>query len=276
MRLYRSSPLHPALGAHLARLLGLVTAQLPSPQIRLVDGIRWELDLREVIDASLFFSGSFEPRAESVMARHLGPGMTSIDVGANVGYHALRMARQVGLSGRVVAIEPAPGAVARLRRNLALNDLTNVAIVVAALGDHDVQSVELQVQSSYPLSGRGGPERVLTRVARLDSLVLERQLERVDFIKIDVDGQEARVLRGARGTLRRFRPPVLFELDTHGGRGRRGVDRGALRRAYRAGLYHLGRGRLSLVRPRPAGEASATGRGMQSPRFAVAAAPPRP
>lgn len=212
MRLYRRSPLHPALGAHLARLLGLVTARLPSPQIRLVDGIRWELDLREVIDASLFFSGSFEPRAERVMARHLGPGMTAIDVGANVGYHALRMARQVGPSGRVVAIEPAPGAVARLRRNLSLNDLAHAAIVVAALGDHDVESVELQLQSSYPLSGRGGPERVLTRVARLDSLVLERQLERVDFIKIDVDGQEAQVLRGARGTLRRFRPPVLFEL----------------------------------------------------------------
>ena len=212
MRLYRSSPLHPALGAHLARLLGWVTAPLPSPQIRVVDGLRWELDLREVIDSSLFFSGSFEPRAERAIARHLGADMTAIDVGANVGYHALRMARQVGPSGQVIAIEPAPGAVARLRRNLALNDLPNVTIVVAALGDRDIENATLQLQSSYPLSGRGGPEAVCARVARLDSLVLERRLERVDFIKIDVDGQEAQVLRGALGTLRRFHPPVLFEL----------------------------------------------------------------
>jgi FkbM family methyltransferase len=212
MRLYRRSPFHPTLGARLARLLGRVTAHLPSPQVRVVDGIRWELDLREVIDASLFFSGSFEPRAERVIAAHLRPGMTAIDIGANVGYHALRMARHVGAAGHVVAVEPAPGAAARLRRNLALNDFVNVAIVAAALGDTDAEEAGLQLQSSYPLSGRGGPQRVLTRVARLDSLVVERQLGRVDFIKMDVDGQEARVLRGAVETLRRFRPPLLFEL----------------------------------------------------------------
>jgi FkbM family methyltransferase len=212
MRLYRSSPLHPALGASLARLLGLITAHLPSPQIRVVDGIRWELDLREVIDASLFFSGSFEPRAERLIARHLGRDMTAIDVGANVGYHTLRMARQVGPLGQVIAIEPAPRAGARLRRNLALNDSMNVAIVVAALGDHDVETAELRLQSSYPLSGRGAAEPVRVRIARLDSLVLEQGVSRVDLIKIDVDGQEAKVLRGALETLRRFRPPVLFEL----------------------------------------------------------------
>jgi hypothetical protein len=91
MRLYRASPLHPRLGAGLARLLGMATRRIPSPQIRLIDGIRWELDLREVIDASLFFSGSFEPRAERQIASHLGPGMTAIDVGANIGYHTLRI-----------------------------------------------------------------------------------------------------------------------------------------------------------------------------------------
>jgi FkbM family methyltransferase len=212
MRLYRASPLHPALGAALARLLGVATAHLRSPQIRVVRGIRWELDLREVIDASLYFSGSFEPRAERAMARHLGLGMTAIDVGASIGYHTLRMAIQVGPGGRVIAVEPASPVVTRLRRNLALNQLNNVEIVVAALGDHDVETARLRLQSSYPLSGRGAPEAVLVRVARLDSLVLERQLRRVDLIKIDVDGQEAKVLRGAGDTLRRFRPPVFFEL----------------------------------------------------------------
>jgi FkbM family methyltransferase len=147
-----------------------------------------------------------------VIARHLGRDMTAIDVGANVGYHTLRMARQVGPGGQVIAIEPAPKAGARLRRNLALNDWTNVAIVVAALGDHDIESAELRLQSSYPLSGRGAAEAVRVRVARLDSLVLEHQLRRVDFIKIDVDGQEAKVLRGSVETLTRFRPPVFFEL----------------------------------------------------------------
>jgi FkbM family methyltransferase len=213
MRLYRASPLHPGLGAVLARLLGLATALVPSPQIRVVRGIRWELDLREVIDASLYFSGSFEPRAERVIAGCLGPGMVAIDVGANVGYHALPMALHVGPAGRVVALEPSPTTAGRLRRNLALNGLTNVEIVVAAVADQDVEAASLQIQSSYPLSGRGGRETLLARVVRLDSLVLEKQLRRVDFIKIDVDGLEAKVLRGGRETLRRFRPPVFFELS---------------------------------------------------------------
>ena len=212
MRLYRASPLHPRLGAALARLLGMATRHIPSPQIRLIDGIRWELDLREVIDASLYFSGSFEPRAERTLARQLGPGMTAIDVGANIGYHTLRMARSVGPQGQVIAIEPAPRAVARLQRNLALNSFSNVEVVVTALGDHDTELAELQLQSSYPLSGRGGPERTLVRVARLDALVLEQRVSRVDLIKIDVDGQEARVLRGAREALQRFRPALFFEL----------------------------------------------------------------
>lgn len=212
MRLYRASPLHPHLGAYLARLLGLVTKRLPSPQIRVVDGIRWELDLSEVIDASLFFSGSFEPHAERTIARHLGPGMTAIDVGANIGYHALKMARCVGPKGRVLAIEPAARAVARLQRNLALNSFSNVEVVVAASGDRDVDSAELLVQSSYPLSGHGGSQRELVRLVRLDTLVGERQLARVGLIKIDVDGQEGRVLRGARSTLERFRPVLFFEL----------------------------------------------------------------
>lgn len=212
MRLYRRSPFHPRLGTALARGLGVLTAALPSPQIREVRGIRWELDLREVIDASLFFSGSFEPRAEAILAAHLRPGMTAIDVGANIGYHSIPMAKAVGAKGRVVAIEPAPRALARLQRNLALNDVANVSVVASALGDQDVDAVTLPIQSSYPLRGGGVVEPVATRLSRLDTIVAEQSLGWVDLVKIDVDGQEARVLRGARGTLERFRPSLFFEI----------------------------------------------------------------
>ncbi len=216
MRLYRASPLHPRLGAGLARLLGIATRRIPSPQVRVVDGITWELDLGEVIDASLFFSGSFEPRAERTIGKHLGPGMTAIDVGANIGYHTLRMARTVGPGGRIIAIEPAPRAVGRLRRNLSLNRFENVEVVVAALDDHDVELAERHLQSSYPLSGESPRESTSVRVARLDTLLSERRLDRVDLVKVDVDGWEAKVLRGAMETLNRFRPVLFFELTPSG------------------------------------------------------------
>jgi FkbM family methyltransferase len=214
MRLYRASPLHPRLGRVLARLLWGVTRRLPSQQTRLIDGIKWELDLSEVIDASLFFSGSFEPRAERTICQYLAPGMTAIDVGANIGYHTLRMARAVCPGGQVIAIEPAPRALARLRRNLSLNAaLTNVEVVAAALDERDIERAELRLKSSYPLSGSQDAEMARVRVARLDTVVKERRLERVDLVKIDVDGLEARVLRGAMETLKRHHPVLFFEIN---------------------------------------------------------------
>lgn len=212
MSRYRASPFHPGLGFALARMLGWVTRWFPNPQVRDIDGFRWELNLSEVIDASLYFSGSFEPLAEEVIAQHVSEGMHVIDVGANIGYHTLRMARAVGNSGRVIAVEPTTRAVTRLRRNLELNGIRNVGVVVAAVADYDKAAADLALQSSYPLSGEKPMEHVRVPVMTLDSLVATSAFERLDFIKIDVDGFEAQVLRGARESLRRFRPVLFFEV----------------------------------------------------------------
>ena len=212
MRLYRRSPLHPRLGAALSRALGWVTAWMPSPRQRVIQGLTWELDLREVIDASMYFSGSFEPRAEAILASSLPAGGIAVDVGANIGYHALRMAKTVGPTGRVVAVVPSPRALGRLARNVSLNNLANMTVVAAALGDHDEDSCRLTVQSSFPLSGRAVPETAVVRLLTLDSLIRELALRRLDLLKIDVDGHEARVFRGAGETLRVHRPVVFFEL----------------------------------------------------------------
>ena len=86
------------------------------------------------IGYNVTFFGTYEPELRALMRRYLPPGGVAIDVGANVGWHTLLMARLVGSSGRVLAVEANPSVRERLAEHLKANHLSNVAIVPSALG----------------------------------------------------------------------------------------------------------------------------------------------
>lgn len=196
----------------LGKLLALVTRDAGKPVIREIDGVRFELDLREMIDASLFYSGTYEIEAERTITAALKPGMTAIDIGANIGYHTFRMARAVGKSGRVVAIEPTGWAFSKLQRNIALNTIPNIYPLKIALGDRDQGPVELRVRSSFRLDASDLRTDEVVPMYTLDAALRENGVDRVDFLKMDVDGFEAKVIRGAQETLARDRPIMFFEV----------------------------------------------------------------
>jgi FkbM family methyltransferase len=217
MRLYRRSPLHPTLGPILARTLAKFTrGERESVTVQEVDGLRYELDLREVIDASLYYGGSFEPYAEKILAEHLAPGMVAIDVGANMGYHTLRMARSVADRGRVLAVEPTAWAFKKLLRNIGLNPFLNIVPLQVGLGDGEHGWAECLFRSSYRLDSVSSVAAERVWMTTLDRVVQEHAVPRVHLIKIDVDGFEGRVFRGAVETLRRDRPVLFFECDPAG------------------------------------------------------------
>jgi FkbM family methyltransferase len=123
------------------------------------------------------------------------------------------MARCAGAEGRVLAIEPTTWAYDKLQRNAALNDFTNIDYVKLGLSDSDLGDVEIAFQSSYRLDGQQADVLETVRLTTLDIVVREQGLTRVDFIKLDVDGFEGRVLRGAVETLRAHHPVIFFELS---------------------------------------------------------------
>jgi tRNA G37 N-methylase Trm5 len=84
-------------------------------------GVRYDLDLREGIDFSIYLLGAFEPETRRALKGAVKPDYVVFDVGANVGAHTLTLARCVGKSGKVYAFEPSDFAFAKLRRNLSLN-----------------------------------------------------------------------------------------------------------------------------------------------------------
>ena len=185
------------------------------------NGIRWSLNLREGVQLALYL-GLYERTTARRLAEFARPGMTVVDVGANVGAHTLPLAQAVGSSGQVVAVEPTGAAFERLCRNRDLNPelAARVVPVHAAVGAPG-GSLRPSYFSAWPLEDGGarhpvhlGAERSTTnaRFSTLDDLVETMGIDRVGLIKIDVDGGELEALEGARALIRRDHPTVLFEL----------------------------------------------------------------
>lgn len=186
-----------------------------------VEGINYQLHLGELIDSSIYFTGSFEPDTAAAIRRLVGPGDVVLDIGANIGCHTLPISRLVGMSGRVISFEPMPWARSKLESNIALNGFQNIEVVPYGLSDQSRREV-VHFRSSWSLDEGGqsseDPASVPTCAVdfvRLDDFLEARALKRVDFIKMDVDGYEFRVLLGARVTLSEKRPSILMELGAY-------------------------------------------------------------
>jgi FkbM family methyltransferase len=171
-----------------------------------VFGYPLALDISNHVDRSIFL-GCFESLNTKRILRILRPGMTFFDVGANIGYFTLLAARCVGPSGTVHAFEPHPANAAVLRKALERNRLRQVRVWPIGLSDtKGVGWVAMPDQTIFPnrtasmIRSSGDGIEVPTRT--LDDVAAECSIERIDFLKIDVDGFEEKVIHGAREMLR--------------------------------------------------------------------------
>lgn len=159
-----------------------------------------------------FFRERYEPLLEHGHIL-LGRDAVALDIGANQGVYACAFGLAAGANGRVIAVEPIPRQVARLTENLALNGLRNVAIVEAAISDV-VGTAELDLSAgdtSASIVTGFGNDRIRVKTTTIDALVQENGLERVDFIKLDVEAAELLALSGAEQTLKAHRPTLCLE-----------------------------------------------------------------
>lgn len=179
------------------------------------------LDLSAFVERKHWFR-AYERRELRFIHTVLHPGDCFVDVGANVGVLTLEAAAAVGQRGRVIAVEPVPANVVRLRRNVALQRCCVVVVETAVgasagtlrLGIADTQR-EIGNSGSYSSSTEGHTS-VEVPVVRLDDLI-ERELdagERIALVKIDVEGMEADVLRGGAAALSSGRVrTVMYESN---------------------------------------------------------------
>jgi len=175
-----------------------------------IDGLRFDLDLGEMIDLNVFLQ-QYEPDVTAAIRRYTRPETVVFDIGANVGAHTLLLAKLVGPLGRVAAFEAAGYAFAKLQRNLALNSFDWVVPVHLALSDSEREPQTVDFRSSWPTSGPRKDGLTTVAFGTLDRWCEENGVEHVDLIKIDVDGNEFPAIRGAQRILEKSKPLMVME-----------------------------------------------------------------
>lgn len=206
------------LSNHLVCKLVPNSYQYKKPTFRTIDldGVLMKVDLSDYIGHYCFF-GFRDPALQTLFSM-CKVHFNVLDIGTNVGFTVLKLAN-AAWRGKVIGFEPDPTTFSHCSHNLSLNKGTNATIMNLALGSSDAE-LWLEVRSPGNLGGnriipaaeeRNGVARVPVR--RLDSIFADLGMERLDLVKIDVEGYELQTLKGAEKTLRKFNPILFIEVD---------------------------------------------------------------
>ncbi len=160
-----------------------------------------------------FIKGTYEPKNVEAIQKTVREDDIAYDVGAHVGYFSVLMGDIVGSGGKVIAFEPRGLNLGYLQKHVSVNNCDNVKIVSKAVGDHSGHAkLETRTGSGTGYISDTGDEDV--EITSIDELVESGALPAPTFLKIDVEGGEMAVLRGARKVIERQRPRMI--LATHG------------------------------------------------------------
>jgi FkbM family methyltransferase len=190
---------------------------LEALQLKLSDGITIAVpaSLASITTNVLLELETWFEKEIDFVRRYLRPGMTVIDIGANLGVYSLSMARTVGPVGQVFAYEPGSEARELLGRSRDLNGLRNLHIAALALSDTDRDGYLTFGESSEanalgdPASGTRGETVSITT---LDAEDRTRGWAAPDFVKLDAEGGEEQIIVGAHDFFSRYSPLVMFEI----------------------------------------------------------------
>jgi FkbM family methyltransferase len=180
-------------------------------------GLQWCLNPSDYTQSEFFWTGESDRWDIYHVMKLVKPGSTIFDIGANFGYYALRICERLGAQCNIHCFEPTFETYERLVRNIQLNEFSE-KIRAHRIGVSDQQSVGALAHQT----GNSGASRIVAAgkgqqvsLIDLDAFCEQNQISRLDFIKMDVQGFEPRVLKGAAATIRRFQPAMLVELDPY-------------------------------------------------------------
>ena len=196
---------------------------LPAEVVATRRGLSWSLNLKEGIDLAIYVLGGFELRTLRRYAQLIKEGDVVLDIGANVGAHTLPLAQLVGNTGKVFSFEPTAYAFAKQQTNIALNPslVSRISAHQMMLMATDADPLPEFVYSSWPLEAADDLNdehhgRLMeTRGSvtdTLDRFVRNAGIKHINFIKLDVDGNESDVLAGAKTVLVNSHPAIMLEL----------------------------------------------------------------
>lgn len=157
--------------------------------------------------------GEFEPVQSKLFTRAIKKGDVIFDIGANIGYYTVLASKLVDLKGKVYAFEPDPDNLKLLEKNILLNKCSNVVVVPMAVSER-AGTLTFKKDLSNPgeskISEKGN---VKVKATTLDKFITSRRIKKIDLIKVDVEGAEINVLKGARTLIGRKDIKMFFECN---------------------------------------------------------------
>ncbi len=181
-----------------------------------VNGFRMLVDATDRgIGRELRLYGVHEPLVTNLLAGVARPGVNVLDVGANIGYYTLLLSRLVGPSGEVLAVEPHPENFRLLCHNLWLNGVENVRVLQAAVADTSGKAyLAVSAASNWHTLASGSYQNgntIPVSTVTVDQL-REAWGRKIGILRMDTEGYEGHILRGAKLTLQQDRPAIIVEV----------------------------------------------------------------
>lgn len=188
-----------------------------------INGLRLIIYPKNEVFRALFVRGIYDPNLVAIINVMLPKDGVFFDVGANAGYCSLLASTQLGMNGKIFAFEPCERDFFRLIANVNLNKADNVRVYKLALSDKEGEatlSIAPEERSALNTFGTSFSDPGLEKVGveqvqamTLDAFVEQNHVDRIDLIKMDIEGSEYQALKGAVNSLRKFHPTVILGVN---------------------------------------------------------------
>lgn len=181
------------------------------------NGFQLTLHIDDWIQENIYFLGAYEKAELKAVSGILRPGDVFLDLGANLGLYSLHASRIVGESGKVISFEPFSTNFNALKEHVAMNQLSNVQLEKLAVGKESGM-ITLYLNESEGNLGMVTASYIENaikeevKIVSIDAYRKEKKLQKVDFIKIDIEGFEYPTLLGMENTLNAYLPSILIEI----------------------------------------------------------------
>lgn len=184
---------------------------------RTFNGHLFWLNSNGFIDDHLKNFGVFEKDTTEAICRLVNKGDIVIDVGANIGYYAVIISKIVGESGKVFAFEPTQNFREVLEENISINQLNNVEVVPYGLSSkEETLTIDISLSSATlhsPVGYADVIDKEIVKLITFDSFINQRKPQKINFIKVDIDGHEPAFFDGAWESLAKYDTKIIFEIS---------------------------------------------------------------
>jgi FkbM family methyltransferase len=173
------------------------------------------------ISTELALFGTHEPLNTRMLAKQLREGMTCFDIGANIGYYTLLESRIVGKNGKIIAMEPSPVNFSKLQKNIQMEGAKNIELFNLAGGNKDGK-IKFLLKKQSNLSRIVSEDEITPSdniievpIRKLDGFLQDLSLEKLDFLRMDVEGYEFYIYEGIRNSVKKYKPDMQIEIHAH-------------------------------------------------------------